>query len=755
MLARPLAVERHPSLIRRSRRGRRSLTSLAQRRDNWQATGARDPHYHGACKTAPQIELECESFTFSFLNIRGFTTHEAELHALTEELGSPTFVGLAETFLSPATKELNVPGYCVVSRRDRPDNSGWGGIALLVHNTYYNCIVHIGNSTCSERSWHLFHTGRGTVALCLWYRPPAASEIASIESLSRELAHFGAGSIGTLIIGDMNVHNVQWLKHSSGTSVEGRALHAWCCEQGFTERVGKPTRGPYLLDLVLTDLGSKVKASVVVGLSDHHAISGRLLFQKPHVTTTEREVFLYKKAQWGKLKLALQEVNWDKVFVGCAAAATNTNGPDGGCEDNTTNKSGCADAAAQNFTDAVMRLLVQCIPKIKIQEQNNCEHPWLTDTCKEAISRKRAAFGQPEFVQKRDDCSQILNEAYQTFVQKTRLELLSLKKGSKQWWKQARQLMRSAVPQANMPTLKRDDGSWATSPTDKANLLSETFAAKSVLDAAETNLFSAVEFGGARMTDGFLPVRTRNVLAVLRDLDINSGTGPDQLSARVLRECAKELARPIAILCRILLSKSRWPVCWRLHWIHALHKRGSKADPRHYRGIHLTCQISKVVERVLGQTFLRWAVDNTLFGPNQYAYTTARSHKDALAVNTCSWLLSLEKGQLVALYCSDVSGAFDRVRATRLQVKLQRSGLHRQVVALLESWLEERECTTLVGGNCSDRQILRNSVYQGTVWGPPLWNIHLSDARVAVQSVGFEEVIFADDLFCFCLYITS
>ena len=219
------------------------------------------------------------------------------------------------------------------------------------------------------------------------------------------------------------------------------------------------------------------------------------------------------------------------MFVGCAAAATNTNGPDGGCDDNTTNKSGCADAAAQNFTDAVMRLLVQCIPKIKIQEQNNCEHPWLTDKCKEAISRKRAAFGQPEFVQKRDDCSQILSEAYQTFVQKTRLELLSLKKGSKQWWKQARQLMRSAAPQANMPTLKRDDGSWATSPTDKANLLSETFAAKSVLDAAETNLFSAVEFGGARMTDGFLPVRTRNVLAVLRDLDINSGTGPDQLSA--------------------------------------------------------------------------------------------------------------------------------------------------------------------------------------------------------------------------------
>ena len=179
------------------------------------------------------------------------------------------------------------------------------------------------------------------------------------------------------------------------------------------------------------------------------------------------------------------------------------------------------------------------------------------------------------------------------------------------------------------------------------------------------------------------PIHTRTVLAVLPELDANSGTGPDHLSARVLCECAKELARPIAILCRILLSNSRWPLCWRLHWIHALHKRDSKANTRHYRGIHLTCHLSKVVERVLGRIFLRWARDNNLFGPNQYAYTTARSHKDALTVNICSWLWSLESGNLVALYCSDVSGAFDRVRATRLKQKLRCSGLHPQVVLFL------------------------------------------------------------------------
>ena len=68
---------------------------------------------------------------------------------------------------------------------------------------------------------------------------------------------------------------------------------------------------------------------------------------------------------------------------------------------------------------------------------------------------------------------------------------------------------------------------------------------------------------------------------------------------------------------------------------------------------------------------LPWLQLRGAFGPNQYAYSKGRGHKDVLAVNVCSWLLALEEGDMVGVYCSDVSKAFDRVSRVRLRDKLR------------------------------------------------------------------------------------
>lgn len=41
--------------------------------------------------------------------------------------------------------------------------------------------------------------------------------------------------------------------------------------------------------------------------------------------------------------------------------------------------------------------------------------------------------------------------------------------------------------------------------------------------------------------------------------------------------------------------------------------------------------------------------------------------------------------------------------------------------------------------------LLQNMVYQGTVLGPPAWNIFFADVAKAVTACGFEEAVFADD----------
>jgi len=177
-----------------------------------------------------------------------------------------------------------------------------------------------------------------------------------------------------------------------------------------------------------------------------------------------------------------------------------------------------------------------------------------------------------------------------------------------------------------------------------------------------------------------------------------------------------------------------------------LYKKKSVYQPGNYRGIHLTAQLSKVVERLLKSLYYPYLSSTLAFGPQQFAYTTGRGARDALALLALVWVSALAAGRKVAVYCSDVSGAFDRVRLERLASKLHRKGLHPKIVAVLVSWLRQRFAEVVVGGAVSNLMTLMNMVFQGTVTGPVLWNLFFEDARHAINDTFFSEVVYADDL---------
>lgn len=120
-----------------------------------------------------------------------------------------------------------------------------------------------------------------------------------------------------------------------------------------------------------------------------------------------------------------------------------------------------------------------------------------------------------------------------------------------------------------------------------------------------------------------------------------------------------------------------------------------------------------------------------------------------------AWIFFLHTGHKIALYCSDVSGAFDRVPVDRLLAKLRNSGVHPKIVKVIESWLGERSVSVIVDGTTSKVFFINNSVYQGTTWGPPFWNHFYGDAKHAITDANFIESIFADDLNAFQGFKTS
>ena len=189
-----------------------------------------------------------------------------------------------------------------------------------------------------------------------------------------------------------------------------------------------------------------------------------------------------------------------------------------------------------------------------------------------------------------------------------------------------------------------------------------------------------------------------------------------------------------------------------IHWIVPLFKKGAVFQPGNYRGIHLTAQISKAMERFLASMVMTFACLPTNIGPNQFAYQKSCGARDALAYMVLTWVRGFGRGLKFALYCSDVPWAFDRVSKRRLTNKLRAKGMRDDMIKVFEAWLAERTAVVVCGGQRGEPIQLKNMIYQGIVWGPWLWNLFYEDARSALLVHDFLEVVFADDLNAFIAF---
>ena len=142
-------------------------------------------------------------------------------------------------------------------------------------------------------------------------RPPGR-EVESITDLRSELLDHGKFALGTTLVGDMNVHERAWLRHSQGSSVEGKELRAVAQYFGMRQFVHEPTRGDNLLDLVLSDL-ENVSCSVKPKIADHNGVLVTLTLAVPLSSSFKRTVWCYQQADWKQLYSALEMYDWSLI----------------------------------------------------------------------------------------------------------------------------------------------------------------------------------------------------------------------------------------------------------------------------------------------------------------------------------------------------------------------------------------------------------------------------------------------------------
>ena len=672
------------------------------------------------------------------VNIRGWRSHVDELTVFLSLMErKPELIAVNETFLNKSVV-VSLPGYRVVGRRDRfsaevnvhLDNlQSWGGVLLLVSNELDGAVVEVLSSDTAERLWFLLHCDVGPVLLCVWYRPPAPGDVSAISTFEAELSVLRDEAVGTVVVGDLNCHNLRWLKFSSSVSTEGRFLQNCCAQSGLRQLVKQPTRGEYLLDLVLSDI-DEITARVLPCIADHSCVLAEFSFSLDVLAPRARKMWNFRSADWSSLSEHVASLDFSFVSVESV------------------------DVATERLTDMIISACDIFISKRNVMEKV-CSHPWMTERSLLALSEKHAAEGTAEYAVKCSVCSQVLKEEFDKYVLVVKKRLSCLRSGSKQFWSLSKKLLLGSDKAATVPSLKTESGSWARLPVEKANLFANTFRSKWFLPAQQQNFYSFQHANYSFARSGFLQIRSRSARFQLASLDAASATGPDGLSTTVLRALAPVLCFPFAALARRIVDTGRWPQTWKHHWICPLHKRKSRSDANNYRGLQLTSQLSKAMERLLSVHFLPQLSMSGGFGTNQFAYRRFYGARDAILFVTLSWLRALAMGNKIGLYCNDVASAFDRVSTVNLLAKLRRSGVHTQVAQVIADWLVGRHGEVIVQGSSSESFPLFNMTYQGTVWGPPLWNLYFADSPLAVRKCGFQEVIYADDLNAFREFLNN
>ena len=177
-------------------------------------------------------------------------------------------------------------------------------------------------------------------------------------------------------------------------------------------------------------------------------------------------------------------------------------------------------------------------------------------------------------------------------------------------------------------------------------------------------------------------------------------------------------------------------------------KKGAPSDPNNYRGVHLTTVLSKTIERVIGRVLGTYFEETAATGESQWAFRPGHSCRDLVAFLAATWILDLHGGKKIGFLLADISGAFDRVKADLLIEKLRATGVQEDMLKFLTSYLERRHSTIIVEGASSRNFELEDTIFQGTVLGPKLWNVFFEDVSQQIPPP-YKDAKFADDLTCF------
>jgi hypothetical protein len=160
----------------------------------------------------------------------------------------------------------------------------------------------------------------------------------------------------------------------------------------------------------------------------------------------------------------------------------------------------------------------------------------------------------------------------------------------KSFWKAVKFLSKKAQ---SIPTLVQDE-TTASTDHEKANLLNTFF--HSCFNTSHPPIASRCDSQDFECSEELLCTE-EEVFDLLSSLDTTKASGPDGLSARMLKSTATSITSSVTKLFNLSISKCRIPKMWKTSVIVPIPKASDVSAPSNYRPISLLPLLSKLLEK--------------------------------------------------------------------------------------------------------------------------------------------------------------
>nr|VZI39668.1 unnamed protein product [Spirometra erinaceieuropaei] len=233
------------------------------------------------------------------------------------------------------------------------------------------------------------------------------------------------------------------------------------------------------------------------------------------------------------------------------------------------------------------------------------------------------------------------------------------------------------------------------------------------------------------------------VLTELLRLKESKSPGPDEIPAKILKELAGELSKPLSMLFHTSFETGYLPPDWKSACITPLYKGGSRVTANNYRPVGLTSICCKIMEKIIKQRLMQFLEQNHLLSDFQQGFRKGRSCVKNLLYCLEHWTRAVDRGDMVHAIYIDFKKAFDSVPHHRLLYKLSLAGVRGKLLMWIRSFLIGRSQAVHVGGQQSAEVSVKSDVPQGSVLCPILFLVYVNDCA---NELNCDVAMFADDI---------